>query len=242
MNKLYLVFLVSSVLVSISTADELKLKSGEVVGGKVINQGIQKVIVAKDGKVTSIENKLVEDVKATKEAAKTEVNPKIQFVTSEGKIDVELFENEAPNTVANIISLVESGFYKGQAFHRVIKGFMAQGGCPNSKQGSYGRPGTGGPKYKIADEFNSNLAHNKAGILSMANSGPNSGGSQFFICFNATPWLDGKHAIFGQVTKGFDVLKRIEKLGSRSGRTSQRITFDIKVLSKRKHEYSVIKL
>ena len=122
--------------------------------------------------------------------------------TTKGVIEIELFESKAPNTTANFISLAQKGFYDETIFHRVIPDFMIQGGDPTGT-------GTGGPGYKIKDEFGAGLSHNKAGILSMANAGPNTGGSQFFITEAATPWLDGKHAIFGRVVKGQDVIDNI---------------------------------
>ena len=127
------------------------------------------------------------------------------FETSMGTFKVELFEDKAPRTAQNFISLVNKGFYNGLIFHRVIDGFMIQGGDPKGN-------GTGGPGYVIPDEFHKDLKHTGAGILSMANAGPNSGGSQFFITLDATPWLDGKHAIFGKVVEGLDVVKAIGKL------------------------------
>ena len=127
------------------------------------------------------------------------------FETSMGTFKVELFEDKAPRTAQNFISLVTKGFYNGLIFHRVIDGFMIQGGDPKGN-------GTGGPGYVIPDEFHKDLKHTGAGILSMANAGPNSGGSQFFITLDATPWLDGKHAIFGKVVEGLDVVKAIGKV------------------------------
>lgn len=122
--------------------------------------------------------------------------------TTLGTIEIELFEDKAPITAGNFISLIEKKFYDGIIFHRVIPGFMIQGGDP---QGI----GTGDAGYKIKDEFHPDLKHTKAGILSMANSGPNTGSSQFFITLAPTPWLDGKHAIFGEVVSGHDIVEKI---------------------------------
>ncbi len=169
-------------------------------------------------------------------------NPIVKLVTGKGELTVELFEDKVPNTVANFISLAESNFYQGMTFHRIIPGFMAQGGCPNSKPGARGTPGTGGPGYQFADEIQPSLKHTGPGVLSMANAGPNTNGSQFFLCFVATPWLDGKHAVFGQVTKGLEVLKLLEAVGSPSGRTSQSVSLNITVVSKQAHPYAVKKL
>ena len=169
-------------------------------------------------------------------------NPVVRIVTSKGNMQVELFEDKVPNTVANMISLAESGFYQGMRFHRVIPGFMAQAGCPNSKPGATGMPGTGGPGYRFEDEFHPDLKHNGPGILSMANSGPNTNGSQFFICFTATPHLDRRHSVFGRVIDGTEVLTKLEAIGSRSGKTSEDVEFNIKVVSKRPHPYVVQKL
>ena len=119
------------------------------------------------------------------------------FDTTKGKIKLELTPDQTPITVASFVNLAKRGYYDGLSFHRVIPDFMIQGGCP---QGT----GTGGPGYQFADEIVAELKHDRPGILSMANSGPGTNGSQFFICFIATPWLDGNHQIFGQVLTGFD--------------------------------------
>ena len=130
--------------------------------------------------------------------------------TSLGTIDIELFEDKAPKTTANFISLAEKGFYDGLLIHRVIPDFMIQTGDPNGD-------GSGGPGYEIEDEFHPELRHDSPGILSMANRGPNTGGSQFFITVVPTPWLDGKHAIFGKVVKGMDIVDKIVNVPKDSG-------------------------
>lgn len=127
------------------------------------------------------------------------------FETNHGTFEIELFEDKAPITVKNFIDLAEKGFYNGLIFHRVIDGFMIQGGDPNGT-------GTGGPGYVIPDEFHKDLKHDSEGVLSMANAGPNTGGSQFFITLAATPWLDGHHSVFGKVVKGMDVVREIGKV------------------------------
>src|SRR5436853_3076553 len=121
--------------------------------------------------------------------------------TNHGAIEVELFDDDAPKTVENFRKLATDGFYDGVVFHRVIPDFMIQTGDPTGT-------GMGGPGYSFADEFSPNLHHDKAGTISMANSGPNTNGSQFFITDAPTPWLDGKHAIFGKVTDGLDIVKK----------------------------------
>jgi len=131
-------------------------------------------------------------------------NPSVTIETNHGTIVAEMFADVAPKTAGNFIELAEKGFYDGVIFHRVIEGFMIQGGDPTGT-------GRGGPGYTIPDEFAPGLAHTHAGIFSMANAGPNSGGSQFFITLAATPWLDRKHAIFGKVTSGMDVVNAIGK-------------------------------
>jgi cyclophilin family peptidyl-prolyl cis-trans isomerase len=122
--------------------------------------------------------------------------------TSLGNIKIELYADKAPLTVANFLGYVKAKFYDGTVFHRVISNFMAQGGDPTGT-------GMGGPGYRFADEFNPSLRHDKAGVLSMANAGPNTNGSQFFITHLPTPWLDNKHSVFGQVTDGIKVLMSI---------------------------------
>ena len=122
--------------------------------------------------------------------------------TNHGTFSVELFEERAPRTTKNFIDLADKGFYDGVVFHRVIAGFMIQGGDPTGS-------GRGGPGYTIPDEFHPELKHTGEGILSMANAGPNTGGSQFFITLDATSWLDGKHAVFGKVVEGMDVVRAI---------------------------------
>lgn len=117
--------------------------------------------------------------------------------TNKGEIRIDLFPDKTPNTVANFVNLAQRNFYNGLKFHRVIADFMIQGGCPLGT-------GTGGPGYKFRDEFDSSLKHNKPGILSMANAGPGTNGSQFFITHVPTPWLDGKHSVFGAVVDASD--------------------------------------
>ena len=126
------------------------------------------------------------------------------IVTNRGTIRLELFADKAPNTVANFEKLAGEGFYNGLKFHRVIADFMVQTGCP---QGT----GTGGPGYTFEDEFHAELKHTGPGTLSMANSGPNTNGSQFFITHVATPWLDGKHSVFGTVIEGQEVVDAIQQ-------------------------------
>jgi peptidyl-prolyl cis-trans isomerase A (cyclophilin A) len=140
-----------------------------------------------------------------------------EFITSEGNFTIRLFDQEVPNTVANFVGLAEGTkewtdprsnekvkqqYYDGTIFHRVIAGFMIQGGDPLGQ-------GYGGPGYKFADEFHPSLRHNKAGILSMANAGPNTNGGQFFITLGPTPHLDNKHSVFGEVESGMDVVRKI---------------------------------
>jgi peptidyl-prolyl cis-trans isomerase A (cyclophilin A) len=132
------------------------------------------------------------------------------FDTTEGAFKIKLFADKAPKTVENFVSLAEGAktgkrFYDGLIFHRVIPNFMIQGGCPEGT-------GRGGPGYKFADEFHPSLRHSKKGILSMANSGPNTNGSQFFITVAETPWLDNKHSVFGEVVEGYDVVEKISKV------------------------------
>ena len=123
--------------------------------------------------------------------------------TDKGDIVLDLFADKAPITVNNFVFLAREGFYDGTIFHRVIADFMVQGGDPTGT-------GSGGPGYRFADEFHPSLKHNKPGIFSMANAGPGTNGSQFFITHVPTPWLDGKHTIFGQVASGMDVLFSIQ--------------------------------
>jgi peptidyl-prolyl cis-trans isomerase B (cyclophilin B) len=130
--------------------------------------------------------------------------------TGRGTIELELFADEAPNTVANFEKLANAGFYDGTKFHRVIPNFMIQGGDPYSKTGK-GPVGTGGPGYKIKCETHLNVHRHVAGTLSMAHAGKDTGGSQFFICHAAQPHLDGVHTVFGQVTTGMDVVQAIKQ-------------------------------
>ena len=127
-----------------------------------------------------------------------------RFKTDKGDIVVELFADRAPRTVENFVNLARAGFYDGTTFHRVIGGFMAQGGDPTGT-------GTGGPGYQFADEFHPTLRHDSSGIVSMANAGPGTNGSQFFITYAPTPHLDDKHSVFGKVTEGMDVLRSLRE-------------------------------
>ena len=126
------------------------------------------------------------------------------FETPKGTIRIQLHDDKVPKTVENFVTLVEKGFYDGLKFHRVIDDFMIQGGCPKGT-------GTAGPGYQFDDEFHPDLTHDGPGVLSMANAGPNTNGSQFFITHVETPWLDNKHSVFGKVIEGQDVVNAIQQ-------------------------------
>lgn len=147
--------------------------------------------------------------------------------TDAGSITIELFETEAPGTVENFVKLAESGFYDGLSFHRVIDGFMAQGGCPNSRDGAGGMAGTGGPGYTINCETDpkKNSKKHQAGSLSMAHAGKNTGGSQFFLCHGAQPHLDGVHTVFGQ-TGDLEVVLAIKKDTKINKVTIEKVTIE----------------
>jgi len=152
-----------------------------------------------------------------------------KMVTNKGTILIKFLPDVAPMHVTNFIYLSRLGFYDGLSFHRVITNFMAQGGCPLGT-------GTGGPGYQFDGEFSPTVTHSKGGLLSMANAGPGTDGSQFFLTFVPTKWLDGKHTIFGEVVEGTDVLKALEAAGSQSGRTSEplkmeKVTIEVKAAS-----------
>jgi cyclophilin family peptidyl-prolyl cis-trans isomerase len=178
----------------------------------------------------------VDDEMAKRKAdAAADDRPRVKLSTSAGDVVVELFEDEAPNTVANFVSLVEKGFYDGTPFHRVIGGFMAQGGDPKGT-------GSGGPGYVIACEVDNPSARKHfRGTLSMAHAGPNTGGSQFFLTFRPTEHLDGKHTVFGRVIEGFELLPRIMRTTDDQGRTLSGIQPDTivkaEVVRKRNHPY-----
>ena len=171
----------------------------------------QKIDTGKSGWKTS----LSKPPKATFTAGK-KYNWVLQ--TNKGTVKVRLLPEVAPMHVSSTIYLTKLGFYDGLAFHRVITGFMAQGGDPLGN-------GTGGPGFKYEGEFGA-IKHDKPGMLSMANAGPGTDGSQFFLTFVPTPWLDGKHSIFGEVVDGLDVLKKLEAVGSQSGKTSEPVLIE----------------
>ena len=149
-----------------------------------------------------------------------------RMVTNKGPILIQFLPDVAPMHVTNFLYLTKLGFYDGLSFHRVMTNFMAQGGCPLGT-------GTGNPGYGFNGEFSPNVKHTKGGLLSMANAGPGTDGSQFFLTFVPTPWLDGKHTIFGEVVEGMDVVKQLEAAGSQSGRTTEplsmtKVTVEVK--------------
>lgn len=170
------------------------------------------------------------EAKIRKAEAEADDLPRVLITTEHGPIEVELFENEAPNTVANFISLVKKGFYDGLTFHRVLPGFMAQGGCPDGE-------GSGGPGYYIPCEcYEPNYRLHFRGTMSMAHAGRDTGGSQFFLTFVPTQHLNGLHTAFGRVVKGFDVLAKIRRRDPENGGPAEKIV-KMEVLRDRGHEY-----
>ena len=155
----------------------------------------------------------------TSQNAVAQGTPVVLIETSLGNITAELDQANAPISVANFLQYVENSHYSGTVFHRVIPGFMAQGGDPTGT-------GTKGPGYQYAGEFDKDVKHDKGGLLSMANRGPGTDSSQFFLTFVPTPHLNGKHTIFGEVVEGRGTLKALEKRGSRRGETSERLLIE----------------
>lgn len=199
--------------------------------------GVQKAKIVDLTEALAAERPKVEaEMKKRDAEAKADDLPRVKITTSQGDLVVELFENEAPNTVANFIELVEKGFYDGTPFHRVIGGFMAQGGDPTGS-------GRGGPGYAIACECDVPGARKHfLGTLSMAHAGKDTGGSQFFLTFRPTEHLDGKHTVFGRVIAGFDVLPKIARTeGPTAGGERDRIEKAV-VVRKRSHPYEAKKL
>lgn len=145
------------------------------------------------------EKKPMENKKLTENKSENTI---VVIETTMGTMKAELYDDKAPITTDNFKKLINKKFYDGIIFHRVIKDFMIQGGCPDGT-------GRGGPGYKIKDEFHPELKHTKMGLFSMANAGPNTGGSQFFITLKPTPWLDNRHAVFGEIIEGLDILENI---------------------------------
>jgi peptidyl-prolyl cis-trans isomerase B (cyclophilin B) len=148
--------------------------------------------------------------------------------TNKGDMKYKLLPQVAPMHVTSTIYLTEQGFYDGLVFHRIIPKFMAQGGDPMGN-------GSGGPGYEYGGEFHPNVQHVRGGFLSMANRGPGTDGSQFFITFAATPWLDGKHTIFGEIVSGYPVLDVMERLGSGSGRTMEKVLIETATIERVKN-------
>ena len=168
-------------------------------------------------------------------------HPIIELKTEKGSIKFELYEDKTPNTVAHIITLAESGFYKGQSFHRISDEFVVQGGCPNTLPEARGRFGTGGPGYTIDEEIHPDLKH-KYGMLTMAKKrDKGTTGSQFCIFLDDADYLDGKYTVFGKMIEGEEVLKKLAALAGPRGKPKDYISFDIKVISKNKTDYKVKK-
>ncbi len=213
-------------------AAELHLKKAEAAKAltSLADQSLQDLPTAKKAWAA-------EQATRAKEAQADDL-PRVKLETSKGTLVIELYENEAPQAVGNFVSLVESGFYNGLTFHRVLPGFMAQGGCP---QGT----GTGGPGYKIACEcYEDNHRNHFRGTLSMAHAGRNTGGSQFFLTFKRTAHLDGKHTVFGRVIEGLDVLAKLQRRDPSDGGGLPEPDKIVKaeVLRKRDHEYKPTKV
>jgi cyclophilin family peptidyl-prolyl cis-trans isomerase len=178
---------------------------------------------------------------AKPEIVEAPANPVVKLATTAGDITLELFEDKAPNTVANFIELVGKGYYDGLHFHRIIKDFMIQGGCPNTRGGVGNDAGTGGPGYVFADETDNGLLFDAKYLLAMANSGPNTNGSQFFITTSTPEYLNGRHTIFGKVIEGKEVVDAIESVNTAAqNRPVEPLKIDsATVLKKRDHVYTV---
>jgi cyclophilin family peptidyl-prolyl cis-trans isomerase len=197
------------------TAAEGKPTKASPAKTQMVKDKAMEAIAAQTSKVdTSKPNWRLSVPKPTKVAFDTANDYFLRMSTTKGDVVIRFMPDVAPMHVTSFIYLTQLGFYDGLSFHRVISNFMAQGGDPVGN-------GTGGPGYQYEGEFAASAKHNRPGILSMANAGPGTDGSQFFLTFKETPWLDGKHTVFGEVAEGMDVVKKLEAAGSQSGRTSE---------------------
>lgn len=233
MKKIMLLILVSCTVF----ADIITVDHDKKLHGKQISKAGKGYFVTEEGEIVKLGKVKELPPGEEDESVVLKSNPIVVLYTMFGNVTLELFEDDAPNTVANFINLIDSKYYQGVKFHRVIPNFMAQGGDMGTRKQPVKPLG-----YYIKDEFSKKRKHNKRGILSMANAGPNTNCSQFFICFVPTPHLDNKHTVFGQVISGFNILDKLEKLGRKSGKPTQNIYFSMKVKSKRKHKYITKKI
>ena len=227
-NVLALAATASLLLSRIDDAEEWVTRASKAGLPAASTADLQKAIARDRPKVEA-------EMAKRKAEAQADDLPRVKISTSSGDLVVELFENEAPNTVANFLTLVEKGFYDGTPFHRVIGGFMAQGGDPTGS-------GSGGPGHAIACECSAPGARKHfLGTLSMAHAGKDTGGSQFFLTFRPTEHLDGKHTVFGRVIEGFDVLPRLTRTQDEQGRPVPGVKPDrivkAEVVRKRNHPY-----
>lgn len=213
MKYLFALFLV--LLVACSQPVKEEVNAAEPYSSESIEEVVQ--IEEQVDEVVSESDNVSEEVAKLED---TNMNTIVELETNLGVMKLQLYDDKAPKTAKNFRDLVEKGFYDGTIFHRVIKNFMIQGGDPTGT-------GMGGPGYKIQDEFGPGLKHNKKGLLSMANAGPNTGGSQFFITLVPTPHLDGRHAIFGELIEGEDVL---DKIGSTKTSAGDRPVEEVKII------------
>ncbi len=208
----------------------------EKYGSNTPGDKLANLVVRYTQEMPKLKKEWEKEQKIRESEAKADDLPRVLIRTAKGDMEIELFENEAPIAVANFITLAEKGFYNGLTFHRVLDGFMAQGGCPKGD-------GTGGPGYTIPCEcYKPNYRRHFMGTLSMAHAGRDTGGSQFFITFVPTSFLDGKHTAFGRVIKGMDVLAKIQRRDPEDPNAPDPDKIiEIKVLRKRPHEYAVKK-
>jgi len=205
-NKIAVLFslILSVILIGCGEKKVVTTTDSKTAGDKTKVTDTLKTNQTQNNQTTMNDSAMTDSTKAGKDDGKKSTGKTAVIETNMGKIKIKLYTDKAPITTANFQKLISDGFYNGQIFHRVIDGFMIQGGDPTGT-------GTGGSKEGIKDEFGPGLKHDKKGMLSMANRGPNTGTSQFFITLAATPWLDGKHAIFGEVIEGMDVVDKIGK-------------------------------
>lgn len=224
-------------------AETLYHRDGRTFEGSVTRRdGLVTIILDRGGMYQFLETDVSSNPFKKEEPIMETVLPVVTIDTNLGSFTMELFEDDAPNTVANFVHLAETGFYQNSKFHRCIPGFVIQGGDPNSKSADSSRWGTGGPGWSIACEINKRK--HARGVLSMAHAGKDTGGSQFFVTVAATPHLDGKHTVFGRITEGMDVVDKIAT--TPTGRGDQPVTpvvmNKVTVLKKRNHPYEPKKL